>query len=54
MTETMSGNQELFEFFKSKGHNSAVNYSTQTKSKLNLHILKKHPYSEFQLKFVHV
>ena len=35
MTEIMSVNQKLFEFFKSKGNNSAENFSTQTKFALN-------------------
>ena len=35
-------------FSKSKGHNSAANYSTGTKLKPDLHILMTHLYTEFQ------
>ena len=37
-------------FSKSKGHNSAENYSTGPKFKLNLRILLTHLYTEFQFK----
>ena len=37
-------------FSKSKGHNCAENYSTGPKFKLNLRILVKHLYTEFQFK----
>ena len=37
-------------FSKSKGHNSAENYSTGFKFELNLRILKTHLYTEFQFK----
>ena len=37
-------------FSKSKGHNSAKNYSTGPKIELNLGILMTHLYTEFQLK----
>ena len=40
----MSGNQKLFAFFKSKGNNSAENYSTGPKFELNLRILMTHLY----------
>ena len=33
--DIMTDKQKLFEFFKSKGNNSAKNYSTQTKFELN-------------------
>ena len=46
--EIMSGNCELLDFSKSKGHNSAKNYLTGTKFKLDLRILVTHLYSEFQ------
>ena len=37
-------------FSKSKGHNCAKNYLTGPKFKLNLRILVKHLYTEFQIK----
>ena len=37
-------------YFKSKGHNSAKNYSTGPKFELNLRILLTHLYTEFQFK----
>ena len=37
-------------FSKSKGHNSAENYSTGPKFELNLRILKTYLYTEFQFK----
>ena len=37
-------------FSKSKGHNSAENYSTRPKLKLNLCIVVTHLYPEFELK----
>ena len=37
-------------FFKSKGHNSAENYSTGPKFELNLRIFKTHLYTQFQFK----
>ena len=46
MTEIMSGNQKLFEFFKIKGHNSAKNYSTGTKFKLDLCIFLIYLYTK--------
>ena len=39
-----------WKFCKSKGHNSAENYSTWPKFKLNLHILLTHLYTKFQFK----
>ena len=48
--EIMSGNWKLMEFFKSKGHNSAENYSTGPKFELNLGILVTHLCTEFQVK----
>ena len=50
MTEIMSINQKLFEFFKSKGHKSPENDSTRTKFKVDLRILETHLYSKFQFK----
>ena len=47
--EIMSGNWK-WNFSKSKGHNSAENYSTRQDFELNLHILKTHLYIEFQFK----
>ena len=44
----MNGNWKLMEFSKSKGHNSAENYSTGRKFELNLRILLTHLYTEFQ------
>ena len=37
-------------FFKSKGHKSAENYSTEPKFELNLRILVTNLYTEFQFK----
>ena len=37
-------------YWKSKGHNSAENYSTGPKFELNLRILLTHLYTEFQFK----
>ena len=48
--EIMSGNWKLMEFSKSKGHNSAENYLTGPKFKLNLRILMTHLYTKFQFK----
>ena len=42
--------ENQWNFSKSKGHNSAINYSTTPKFKLNLRILLTHLYSEFQFK----
>ena len=50
MTEIMSGNGKNTGIFKSKGNNSAANYTTGTKFKLDLRILVTHPYIEFQFK----
>ena len=41
---------DYWNFSKSKGHNSAENYSARPRFKLNLRILLKHLYSEFQFK----
>ena len=46
----MSGNWKLMEFFKSKGHNSAENYSTWPKFKLNLRISMTNLRTKFHLK----
>ena len=49
--EIMSGNWKLNGIFsKSKGHNSAKNYSTRHKFELNLHILLTHLDTKFQFK----
>ena len=48
--EIMSGNWKLMEFSKSKGHNSAKNYSTGPKFELKLRILMTHLYTAFQFK----
>ena len=50
LMEKMSGNWKLMEFSKSKGHNSAENYSTRPKFELNLHILVTNLCTKFHLK----
>ena len=49
--EIMSGNWKLIKKnSKSKGHNSAENYSTGPKFQLNLRIFMTHLYTEYQFK----
>ena len=47
--EIMSGNWKLMEFSKSKGHNSAENFSTGPKLILNLHIPMTNICTKFHL-----
>ena len=48
------GNWKLMEFSKSKGHNSAENYSTIPKFKLNLRILVAHIYTQISIQNVNL
>ena len=50
MTEKMSGNHEVIDFFKSKGHNSSKYYVIGTQIKLDLRTLMINLYTEFQIK----